>query len=68
MNDIEKLLREAFAEPQNAEPRRDLWPAMLRRMDERGARLGWFDWLLLGGSAVWLAMFPKTLVVLLYHL
>ncbi len=68
MNKTRDLLRAAFPPPDDTELRRDLWPQMLRRLDERPIRVGWLDWLLLGGSAVWLYIFPQALPALFYHL
>ena len=65
---------------QNAMPRvgddadlpRDLWPAMLRRMDEQSARgagsIPWFDWALAGGLLAFAAVAPRTIPVILYYL
>lgn len=47
---------------------RDLWPAMLQRIDARHGRVPWFDWALLVILAVWLIFFPGAIPVLLYHL
>ena len=51
---------------------RDLWPAMLRRMDEQGARgaasVPWFDWALAGGLVAFAAIAPRTIPVILYYL
>jgi hypothetical protein len=56
----------------NAEPERDLWPAVLRRLDEDDAAprhwVPWFDWALLGGLAVFAVSFPATIPVFLYYL
>lgn len=53
----------------DVEPKRDLWPAMLRRFEQPapGTAL-WFDWALAGAALLWLVLFPKTISVLLYHL
>jgi hypothetical protein len=55
-----------------AEPDHDLWPAMLRRMDEQGARgassIPWFDWALAGGLVAFAAIAPGTIPVILYYL
>jgi hypothetical protein len=76
-NQIKQLLKQALSpvEP-NAEPERDLWPAVLRRLDEDAATprrassfsVPWFDWALLGGLAVFVASFPATIPVFLYYL
>jgi hypothetical protein len=57
----------------NAELGRDLWPAMLQRLQQPAAPLpwfqqAWFDWALLAAVAVWLAFFPAAIPVLLFHL
>ncbi len=46
----------------------DLWPRMLRRMDEAPRRTPWLDWILLAGGAAWCAVFPRALSALLYQL
>ena len=40
---LKNLLRQALP-PVEGEPGRDLWPAVLRRLDARPASLPWFDW------------------------
>jgi hypothetical protein len=49
---------------------RDLWPAMLKRMDDdvRVAAVPWFDWALLATVVAWLAFFPGSIPVFFYHL
>jgi len=46
----------------------DLWPRMLRRLEEAPARFGWFEAVLLGLIAVMLAVFPELIPAILYHL
>jgi hypothetical protein len=48
--------------------RRDLWPDMRRRLDERTLRVSLLDWALLGAVLVWLVAFPEGALALLYHL
>jgi hypothetical protein len=71
-NDEERKLREFLRSslPRvDAEPRRDLWPAMLRRMDVREPpAVPWFDWALLGLAGACLAFVPRIIPMLLYHL
>lgn len=50
------------------ELRRDLWPAMLKRLEARPAGVPWFDCALLAAVVAWLLFFPKAIPVLLYHL
>jgi hypothetical protein len=71
--EMEHLLRNALkAVGEQAEPDRDLWPAMLRRFDEesktRVSRIPWFDWALAGGLVAFVAMAPHTVPVILYYL
>jgi len=51
---------------------RDLWPAMLRRMDhenlQTAAKIPWFDWALAGGLVAFAAIVPRTIPVILYYL
>ena len=70
---IEQLLKKSqppLGDQVGAEIRHDLWPAMLRRMDNeaRHSAVPWFDWALLAAVAAWLAFFPGAIPVLLYHL
>jgi hypothetical protein len=51
-----------------AELRRDLWPAMLHRLEAGHTAVPWFDWALLAAVAVLLAFFPAAIPVLLFHL
>ena len=55
-----------------SQPHRDLWPAMLRRMDEKAsggiAGVPWFDWALGGALLAFAAMAPRTIPVILYYL
>jgi len=51
-----------------AELRRDLWPAMLKRLEAPPTAVPWFDWALLAAVAAWLVFFPGAVPVLLYHL
>jgi hypothetical protein len=66
---IKKLLHQALP-PIEAEsgPRRDLWPAVLKRLDEKQAAPPWFDWALLAGLVGLVAFFPAAIPVFLYYL
>jgi hypothetical protein len=73
-NRIKELLQQALppvaSEP---EPERDLWPAMLRRLDVHSAvpphlSRPWLDWALLAGLAVFAALCPASIPVFLYYL
>ncbi len=70
---IEQWLKQSVAsvgERSGAELQRDLWPAMLKRLDgdARPAAVPWFDWALLAAVAAWLTFFPGGIPVLFYHL
>lgn len=66
---IGRLLRQALppieAEP---EPPSDLWPAVLKRLDEKQGAPPWFDWALLAGLVGLVAFFPSAIPVFLYYL
>ena len=51
-----------------AEPNHDLWPAMLKRLDEKSPPVPWFDWALLAGVFGVVAFVPASIPVLLYYL
>jgi hypothetical protein len=80
---IQQLQRQALppVEAKSADPGHDLWPAVLRRLDEKHApesaqswlrwvRLGssWFDWALLAGVAAVTVAFPASIPLFLYYL
>jgi len=65
--EIRGLLKQAMV-PVDPELRRDLWPKMLRRLEERPTRGLWFDWALVALLAIWFFFFPEAIPILLYHL
>jgi hypothetical protein len=68
---MREALKHAFPAV-DQEPRRDLWPLMLRRMDEAKAKTGpvvpWYDWVLVGAVTAAFVFFPKLALLLAYHL
>jgi hypothetical protein len=64
---IREALKQSFP-PVNAELRRDLWPAVLRRLDAHPARVPCYDWVLIGVSASVFLFFPQLILVFAYHL
>ena len=52
----------------DSELKRDLWPDMRRRLDERTLRVSIFDWALIAALLVVMVAFPEAAVALLYHL
>ena len=65
---IRELLRKAIPPVADRELKRDLWPQMLRRLEERPARVPWFDWALVSVLAIWFFFSPQAIPILLYHL
>jgi len=66
---LKKLLQQALPPIESeAEPGRDLWPAVLRRLDAQPAATPWFDWALLAGLVGLAAFFPTAIPVFLYYL
>jgi hypothetical protein len=69
--EIRALLNQAVAPVKDTELRRDLWPQMLRKLDEQpthGVTVPWFDWALAGILGAALLFFPGAIPALLYHL
>lgn len=68
-NALRKLLKQSFAPMDDTELRRDLWPQMLQRLEQRQpTRVPWFDWALAAVAAATLIFFPGVIPALLYHL
>ncbi len=67
--EIRNLLKESLPQTDD-ELSRDLWPHLLRRMDERTLvrKIPWFDWALIGALVAFGFAFPGLIPVLLYHL
>lgn len=80
-NRVAKLLQQSLP-PIDHELRHDLWPQMLRRLDEHSApklwfaamfspaNLGlvpWFDWVLLAVLVLGLCLYPKSIPIWLYN-
>jgi hypothetical protein len=70
--DMREELREAVPPidqlESGAELRRDLWPDMLRRLEQAPAvRVPWFDWALLAVAGAATIFFPALIPALLYH-
>src|SRR2546422_437860 len=65
---LRELLRRAITPVADLELKRDLWPQMLRKLDERAFQVPWLDWVLVALLAVLFFLFPKTILGVLYHL
>jgi hypothetical protein len=67
--ELKATLRAAFAAPRKGGVlERDLWPQMLRRLEQSPAGLAWLDWLLAAAAGGWLVAFPQVIPSLLCHL
>ena len=65
---IRKLLKDAFPRVDDAGPSRDLWPGVLRRLDEAPARVPWYDWICAGVLVALLVLSPEIIPALFYYL
>ena len=71
INNVKELLKEAVTPMQNTELRRDLWPQMLRKLEEQPLpihNVSWFDWALASLAAAALLFCPGIIPALFYHL
>jgi hypothetical protein len=71
INKMKELLKQAVIPVQDTELRRDLWPQMLRKLDEQPSTvctIPWFDWALAAILSAVLIFFPGSIPALLYHL
>lgn len=68
---IEHLLKQSLSPtstPTRVTLDRDLWPAMRNRLERNSVAVPWFDWALIAALVLCLALFPRAIPVLLYHL
>jgi len=77
---LRETLRTAIPPMGDAEPRHDLWPRLLQRVEGRVessafspgrqwfAGVPWFDWALLSVAAAAMLLFPALIPALLFHL
>jgi len=66
--EMKELLKQAITPVKDTELRRDLWPQMLRKLDQQRSRVPWFDWALAAILSAILFLFPGAIPALLYHL
>ena len=69
--DDERQIREALRQsvlPIDAKLRRDLLPAVLRKIDTHPAAITWYDWALIGATCAVFVFFPQMILVFAYHL
>lgn len=65
---IRRQLKTALPPWQDHELKTDLWPRMLRRMEEEPISFGWLESVLAGLIVLSFAVFPKLIPLMLYHL
>ena len=65
---LRELLRSVITPVADTELKQDLWPRMLRKLDEQTIRISWLDWALMALLSVLLFLFPEVIPALLYHL
>ena len=66
--DLRDLLERAIGPAGDTELRRDLWPRMLQRLNQKQPlRVPWFDWALAALATAALIFFPGVIPALLYH-
>ena len=66
---LRELLRNAVAPVADTGLQQDLWPRMLRKLDEQQTiRASWLDWALIALLPVLFFLFPEVIPALLYHL
>lgn len=70
MNDerVRQLLQQSIGSLGEAELRRDLWPAMRERIEQRTLRVSPFDWALIAAIIALCVIFPEAIFAILYHL
>jgi hypothetical protein len=68
---MKELLKQAISPVKESDPRRDLWPQMLAKLEEQPAgahAIPWFDWALAALAGAALIFFPGIIPALFYHL
>lgn len=69
--ELKELLKQTAAPVPDTGLRRDLWPQMLRKLEEQPLpihNVPWFDWALASLAAAALLFFPGIIPALFYHL
>jgi hypothetical protein len=66
--EVREALQRTFP-PAESELRRDLWPAMLRRLEKQPASaVPWYDWALAAVVLAMVVFFPRIALLFAYHL
>ncbi|MBV9339887.1 MAG: hypothetical protein JO159_03225 [Acidobacteria bacterium] len=65
---IRKVLQQSLP-PFDTTLHRDLWPLVLRTLEDRNkTRVPWYDWALIAVTVLTVVAFPRLLLVFAYHL
>jgi len=67
-DDLIRALQSAVPRWPDNGPATDLWPRMLRRLDQAPPPFGWLEATLVAAILVVFAVFPEIVPVLLWHL
>jgi len=67
-DNIREALKASYPPVADVQPRRDLWPQMLRRMDAPAPGMPWLDWAVAALSALLLLSLPGAAQIVLYFL
>lgn len=67
-HDLRALLKNAVAPIADTELKRDLWPHMLNKLNQRPMRVSRLDWVLVALSLTGCLLFPRIILALLFHL
>ena len=65
---IRRQVKAAMPAFEDSGLRTDLWPRMLRRMEEPSVTFGWFESALMALIVMSFLSFPKLIPLMLYHL
>jgi len=63
---LKRLLQRAAPGPADCEPKRDLWPEMLQRLERPRVQIPWGDWAIAAVLFLCLVLFPETILPVLY--
>ncbi len=67
-DDLIRSLHAAVPKWSDDQPPGDLWPRMLRRVDQAPPRFGWLEAILLAALVALFVIYPDIVPVLLWHL
>lgn len=65
---LRHALRQVFPPIGDSAPERDLWPCVLGRLAEQRGGVSSLDWAVILALGLWLMLFPRLILALIYHL